>query len=81
MVSISLVLGCCSLMHLLTFLFLQWFSFQTSMAILYYMEHGKESALKDSNLFQNSLLREVENAKKQLEETQHDKVLKCSPSH
>lgn len=27
-------------------------------------------------LFQNSLVREVEDAKKQLEETQHDKVLK-----
>lgn len=38
----------------------------------------QESTLKDYLcLFQNSLLREVENAKKQLEETQHDKV--CTP--
>lgn len=29
--------------------------------------------------FQNSLIREVENAKKQLEEAQHDKVLSSLP--
>lgn len=41
------------------------------------MECFQESTLKDYlYLFQNSLLREVENAKKQLEETQHDKVFK-----
>lgn len=40
--------------------------------------HGALSRIntKALYLFQNSLVREVEDAKKQLEETQHDKVLK-----
>lgn len=47
-----------------------------SVAILYRMGHFREPAPKlRLHLFQNSLLREVETAKKQLEEAQHDKVL------
>lgn len=47
-----------------------------SVAILYRTGHFQEPAPKlRLHLFQNSLLREVETAKKQLEEAQHDKVL------